>query len=223
MSRSPASPTWRSAWRWSPRGGSRRRNGRSARPSAPSGPRSSRPPGCGCTTPAGMLEFVSGRHDAALAAFRAAERLAGLARHRAHARPAAAVAHAADAGAAGRDRRVEQALADLDATERDTRRDAQRRGVTAARPGRPDGGGRRARARPRRLGPAAATPICGRSRRSCSRRSPATRSATRAPPGGPWSAPSTAPRPRACSSRSCSTRRPACSTATAGTAPRTPA
>ena len=51
----------------------------------------------------GMLEFVSGRHDAALGAFRTAERLAERARHRAHARQEAAVTRAANAGAAGRD------------------------------------------------------------------------------------------------------------------------
>ena len=47
----------------------------------------------------GMLEFVSGRHDAALRAFRAAERLRQVARHAAHARTAAALAPAADARA----------------------------------------------------------------------------------------------------------------------------
>ncbi len=44
-SRSPASRTWRTAWRWSPRAGSRRASGRSSTPSAPFAPRSSRPPG----------------------------------------------------------------------------------------------------------------------------------------------------------------------------------
>ena len=37
--------TWRSAWRWSPRDGSRRGNGRSSRPSGRFGPRSNRRPG----------------------------------------------------------------------------------------------------------------------------------------------------------------------------------
>ena len=57
---------------------------------------------------------------------------------------------------------------------------------------------------------------------SCWRRSPGTRSATRAPPGGPWSARSTWPSPTARCCCSCCTPRRACSSATPGTAPPTP-
>ena len=63
------------------------------------------------------------------------------------------------------------------------RRDTHRRGGAAARPGRPGSGDGRARARHRRLRSVIA-PAIWWFRRSCSRRSPATRSATRAPPGG---------------------------------------
>ena len=58
--------------------------------------------------------------------------------------------------------------------------------------------------------------------RSCWRRSPGTRSATRAPPAGPWSARWTWPSPTARCRRSCCTPRRACSSATPGTAPPTP-
>ena len=103
-----------------------------------------------------------------------------LPRHAAHARPAAALAPAAGARTpAARPHRVEQALADMDRAGAGPGRDSHRRGVAAARPARPAGGGpscsrpsSTARLRCR-------TPTCGMSRRSCSRRSPATRSATR--------------------------------------------
>ena len=197
---------------------------RSSRPSARSGPRPSRRPGCGCATRRGLLELVSGRPERRAGAFRAAERLAGAARHRAHPRPAAALPHAADARAAGRN------AARRTGPRRDGRAGARQRArcaiavaVAAARPGRPGGGGGRARARPGRLGAAARTPTSGTSRRSCSRRSPATRSAPRgaarraleraldlAAAGRPALPVPARPAPRACSS------------ATAGWAPHTP-
>ena len=194
-SRSPASPTWPSAWRWSPRDGSRRRSGRSARPSAPSGPRSSRPPGCGCSYGRGMLEFVSGRHEPRWAP---SGRPSGW--------PSSLVTPHTLAPRLrshllqtlvrmGETQRVEQALAEMDGRGARPGRDAHRRGVAAARPGRP---GRRRRPRSRPSSTArlrCRTPICGRSRRSCSRRSPATRSATRAPPGVPSSGRSTCAEP----------------------------
>ena len=83
----------------------------------------------------GMLEFVSGRHDAALSAFRAAERLASslvtphtlAPRLRSHLLQTLV--------RTGDTRRVEQALAGLDATGARPGRDPHRRGVAAARPG----------------------------------------------------------------------------------------
>ena len=145
------------------------------------------------------------------------------ARHRAHAGQPAALAHAADARAAGPRR---------SASNRPWPGWANR-SATAGRCAMPWRCSRLAQddpkaataalaARPRRLCAAGATPTSGRFRPSCSRRSPATRSATRPPPGAPWSAPSTWPRRKACCSRSCSTPRRGCSTGTVGSAQRTP-
>ena len=109
----------------------------------------------------GMLEFVSGRHDAALSAFRAAERLGQIARHAAHARTAAALAPAADARAHRRNAARRASPGRHGRAGAGTRRDPHRGGIAAARPGRPAGSDRRARARHRRLGSVAERPSLG--------------------------------------------------------------
>ena len=170
----------------------------------------------------GMLEFVSGRHDAALRAFQAAERLSASLRTphtlaprlRSHLLQTLTRAGANRARRAGPDRDGPAGPG--------AGRDSHRRGVAAP-------GAARTRARPPSCSHPSSTgrrrsrtPTSGTSRRSCSRRSPATRSATRSPPGARSSGRLTSPRRRICSSRSCSIPRPTCSIATAGTAPRTP-
>ena len=171
----------------------------------------------------GLLEFVARPSPTPRwRAFRARRAAGRAARHPARARQAAASTHAADARAARRDAaRRTGPRRDGRAGARQ-RRDAQRHGGAPAGPGRSAGGHGRARARHRRLRAAGRTPTSGRFRRGCSRRSPATRSATRAPPGVRSSARWISPSRKACCSRSCSTRRRGCSSATAGWAPRTP-
>ena len=161
MSRSPASPTWLSAWRWSPRDGSRKPSRRSAGPSASSWPRSSPAAGMRLHYGRGMLEFVSGRHDAALHAFRAAERLAGSLRtphtlaRRLRSHLLQALVRTGNAARRATPRGHGQAGAGAG-------RDTHRRGIAADRPRRPGGGDHRARTRHRRLGPAGERPSVGR-------------------------------------------------------------
>ena len=99
----------------------------------------------------GLLELARGRDADALAAFQAAERLAGrlAAPHLLIARARALLLHALVR--LGDTERAEQALAGLGEQDRDTRGDAHRHGGAAARPRRPARGGRRARAGPGRL------------------------------------------------------------------------
>ena len=100
----------------------------------------------------GVLELARGRYQDALAAFRAAERLAGRPRSAAPARPAHKGIAAARPGASRRDRARRAGPCRTRRTRPRTRGDADRPGGTAARPRRPARGDRRARAGPRRLG-----------------------------------------------------------------------
>ena len=169
----------------------------------------------------GLIELVSGRYDAALAAFRTAERLAGLLATQ-HALILRLRSHLLQTlMRMGKTQSVDQAFAEMDGPERDSAK--MRNAIAVLRLAQDD--------------PQAATvalaPVIDGSvslmnahlrevQVGCLRRSPATCSATRAPPGAPLSTPSISPSQKACSSRSCSTPRPACSSATAGKVPLTP-
>ena len=153
-SRSLASPTWRWAWRWSPRAGSKKGSG--ALEQAERTLRAEVEPAAGMRLryARGLLDLVSGRPEAALSAFRAAERAGRAARDRARPGQAAAIAHAADARAAGPDAaRRTGSRRDGRAGARQ-RTDAQRHGGAPARPGRSEGGDGRPRPRHRWLCPA---------------------------------------------------------------------
>ena len=72
------SPTWYSHLDWSGRGASRRQKAGSSTPSAPSEPEADPAAAMGIHYIRGLLELARGRDHEAVAAFRAAERLAGL-------------------------------------------------------------------------------------------------------------------------------------------------
>ena len=110
----------------------------------------------------GMLEFVSGRHDAALRAFQTAERLSESLRTP-HTLALRLRSHLLQTlTRTGETRRVEQALADMDRPGPGAGRDTHRRGIAAGGSGRPAGGDRRARTRPRRVRTASERPPLGR-------------------------------------------------------------
>ena len=165
----------------------------------------------------GGLELARGRDQEALAAFRSAERLAGLlvaphdARERALRRQLLQTLVRM-----GETDRVERAFAEMDAAERDSGEMRTRPCGTATRPGRPGGRDGRARARARRLRPRGEPQLLASRTPSCWRRSRATRSARRAPPRAPSSARWISPSPTASSTRSSSTPRPTCSSAIPG-------
>ena len=120
MSRSPGSLTWPSEWPWSRRAGSRRGSG--ALGQAERTLRAEAEPAAGMRLryARGLLELVSGRPEAALTAFRAAERLAGLLVTE-HALAPRLRAHVLQTLARlGDTQRVEQALAELGGPERDS-------------------------------------------------------------------------------------------------------
>jgi LuxR family maltose regulon positive regulatory protein len=167
----------------------------------------------------GLLELARGQDADALAAFQAADRLAGASPNEPNG-PAEPVILVQTLVRLGQTERAEQALAALADHDRDV--GAMRTGLAVLRLAQDNPHAAIAALAPVLDGSSRYRGRAGWLKRSCWRRSPATRSATRPRPGVPWSARSTWPNPTAHCFGSCSHRHRASWSGTPGTAPPTP-